>query len=161
MPKPRIPASVRFWSKVRRTDNCWIWTAKISPFGYGRFWDETQRETAAHKFAYIDTYGPIPEGLLVCHKCDVRHCVRPDHLFLGTQKDNIQDAIKKNRFPQMFSLKRGGGRKPVLSKEDLHEIRSLYSSGVHSQQAIANMFNVSQNCISKITLRDPRYPYYQ
>lgn len=82
----------RFEAKVNRTGECHVWTAGRFKNGYGQF-----RNQCAHRVAWIFERGPIPEGLNVCHKCDNPVCVRTDHLFLGTQNDNLQDCKQKNR----------------------------------------------------------------
>lgn len=92
------PASDRFWEKVNKSDGCWLWTASIYPkSGYGQFTDEHGKGITAHSFAWKLVFGEIPEGLDVCHTCDVRRCVRIDHLFLGTRLQNMQDAVAKGR----------------------------------------------------------------
>jgi hypothetical protein len=85
----------RFWSKVQKTETCWLWTA-AQVNGYGAL--RVARQTlTAHRLSYIYHFGPIPDGLYVLHHCDVRICVRADHLFLGTHLDNIQDMVRKKR----------------------------------------------------------------
>jgi hypothetical protein len=87
----------RFWAKVNKTDTCWLWTASVWDNGYGRFVKVHGTDTPAHRFSWALHNGAIPDGLWVLHKCDVRRCVRPDHLFLGTPQDNMDDKCRKGR----------------------------------------------------------------
>ena len=86
----------KFFDKVNKTEDCWLWKAATRN-GYGTMKFEG-RTVDAHRISYILHFGLIPEGMLVCHKCDVPLCVNPKHLFLGTYKDNMQDCIAKGRF---------------------------------------------------------------
>ena len=97
MPAHR-PAEIRFWEKVNKTDTCWLWTAQRTTGGYGVFRIRNPRaQTTAHRVAWEMAHGPIPDGLNVCHHCDTPSCVRPDHLFLGTQRENLRDMTVKGR----------------------------------------------------------------
>lgn len=87
----------RFWNKVLKTDDCWTWTSAKSRKGYGLFWDGN-KFVRAHRASYVLAFGPIPDGMCVCHHCDNPSCVRPDHLFIGTNADNVHDSIAKGRF---------------------------------------------------------------
>lgn len=77
---------------------CVLWTGALKPNGYGQR-TFRGRSMSAHRAAWIEAYGDIPEGMHVCHRCDVRACVRLDHLFLGTRSDNMRDMFAKGRAP--------------------------------------------------------------
>jgi hypothetical protein len=97
----------RFWKFVSRSSECWEWCGDVTTRGYGqltfvikridaRKWDR-RLKVLCHRLSWQLHYGEIPDGMRVLHKCDNRVCVRPDHLFLGTEMDNYLDAIKKGR----------------------------------------------------------------
>ena len=83
-------AEERFWEKVDKTGDCWLWVASCLPTGYGHFWYEGEY-VRSHRFAYALAHGDIPEGLQVDHRCHTRNCVRPDHLRLVTNAQNAQN----------------------------------------------------------------------
>jgi len=87
----------RFWAKVQKTDSCWLWTAAVTESGYGRYKVRSYTHVLAHRWVWENVYGSIPDGLFVCHHCDVPSCVRPSHLFVGTQAANMRDAAVKGR----------------------------------------------------------------
>jgi hypothetical protein len=97
------PSIVRFWSKVEKSDNCWIWIGAKTPEGYGRMrWMKGYEY--AHRISWVIQNGTIADDLCVCHSCDNPSCVRPDHLFIGTIADNMHDRDTKGR-----------GRKPKVN----------------------------------------------
>lgn len=96
---PSIPVAERFWTKVRKTGGCWLWTASRDRWGYGMILGPKRRPRLAHRVAWELTFGAVPIGLLVLHHCDIPHCVNPSHLWLGTQRDNLADAKAKGRRP--------------------------------------------------------------
>jgi hypothetical protein len=100
-PKPLTYEQVvaRFWSRVRKTDGCWLWTGNCTKWGYGQFQARglSDQPIYAHRFAYELQRGPIPDGEDVLHTCDNPPCMRGDHFFTGTQSDNSKDMIAKGR----------------------------------------------------------------
>lgn len=92
-----VPAEVRFWRYViKQPDGCWLFT-KVWAGGYGYFKRSTWRPVRAHRFSWELHNGPIPKGLYILHKCDKPACVNPDHLYAGTQKDNMRDCKERRR----------------------------------------------------------------
>ena len=89
----------RFWAKVDKTDNCWLWTGSVNNRGYGRIGSGGKNGSAlyAHRVSYLIHFGEFDESLFVCHTCDVPNCVNPNHLFLGSAKTNSEDMVSKGR----------------------------------------------------------------
>lgn len=161
----RRPLAERAWEKVDKSGDCWEWTGQLNVYGYGVIkWDGKSRR--ASRIIYALTYGPIPDGLFVCHKCDNPRCVRPDHLFLGDHKDNAADMVQKGRaltgdksprrrYPERYQPHhsprptiRGEGH-PVarLTNAAVVEIRRRYASGDHAVTAMAQEFGVQRSAI--------------
>lgn len=95
-PRPK-PLAERFWPKVRKSDGCWEWTAAKNACGYGVVACRPGRPRLAHRVAWGLVYGEVDTSACVLHRCDNPSCVRPDHLFLGTQLDNVADMNAKKR----------------------------------------------------------------
>ncbi len=127
----------RFLSKVlKHVSGCWLWNAQIYPTGYGSFY-LNKKNHLAHRASWILFKGNIPENLFVCHKCDVKRCVNPDHLFLGSQTENMRDMIDKGRAPKQIKS---------LSDDEEKDVLNLYVSGV-TQREIAKKYNIHQRTI--------------
>lgn len=136
---------------------CWLWVGMLSSVGYGRC-TINGKTIGAHRISYELHNGPIPKGLFVLHKCDIRACVNPAHLFLGTNLDNMRDRDMKGRGasgarhwahlrPEEFAVKCRPGAK--LTEEQVTEIRQLGQQGV-SQAEIARQYGVSRQAICRI-----------
>ncbi len=137
----------RFWPKVHKTDGCWLWTGATLQ-GYGKIGagGHKGRPLSAHRVSYEIHYGPIPEGMHVCHRCDNPSCVRPDHLFIGTPADNIADMFSKGRNPPRDNKGvRNGSAK--LTAEKVVEIRRDRAAGVLLKD-LARKHGVSLTTIS-------------
>lgn len=141
----------RFWSKVDTSGVCWNWTAATNNMGYGVFGID-RGLVYAHRFAYSLVHGDIPEGLFVCHHCDNPRCVKPRHLFVGTQGDNMRDSVAKGRARQHHSQGEDHASSKI-SEKDVHEIRRLYATGRVSHRALAKMWQMSHTHIGYIIRR--------
>lgn len=140
------PAKERFWSKVRKTDDCWLWLGSRSDTGYGCFYDG--RAYSAHRYSWELANGPVPHGLCVLHRCDVRACVRPDHLWLGTKRENSRDMAEKGRHLGPDSAGENHGL-AKLTDDDVRLIRSSRETGV----ALAARLGVSVSLVSLVRRR--------
>lgn len=131
----------RFWSKVNKSSGCWLWTASTQTGGYGQFSVLDARghyvPRRAHRVSWELAFGQVPDGLCVLHRCDVRTCVNPDHLFLGTRADNTADMVTKKR------QKRGLRGEDVLTAEEVGAMRELRMRG-RSAREIAEAYGVGE-----------------
>lgn len=142
----------RFWSLVERVPwtTCWLWMGGDEDYGYGRYCFNGKRRRA-HALAFEFSTGIKTNGKCVCHKCDVRTCVNPDHLFLGTRADNLRDMWAKGRGVNNPKLGEKHGMAKLKELQVL-EIRARLKTR-ESQSSIAKSYGVSQSQISLIKLR--------
>lgn len=139
----------RLLSKVEaQSDGCWAFTGALVS-GYGQLRINGQ-QIYAHRLSWIEHNGPIPKGLYVLHKCDNRWCINPDHLFLGTYKDNSDDMIKKGRAKHDGYLVQGERNgHSILKEKDIIEIKRLLDAGF-THSSIGEFFGVTRECITRI-----------
>jgi HNH endonuclease len=147
------PPIVRFWKHVDRGDprECWCWIGATTPDGYGQFFLAHGRCVLAHRFLYEHVYGPIPAGKLICHDCptgDNPACVNPAHLFLGTNTENIHDAIRKGTFHR-------GERSPRsrLTTAQVLAIRATDCSIPGTKTRLAREYGVKTSSIIAVLTR--------
>lgn len=153
-PKPK-PVYDRLMRKIERNEGtgCWEFTGGRSEKGYGCIVSQdhgraTGKRVPAHRVAWEQHRGPIPEGMFVRHRCGCRHCCNPDHLFLGTRRESVQDMMQKGR-----ASDRPGGRKAAkLTVWDVRRIRRLAADG-HSATDIALRFGTCVMNVRRIVAR--------
>ena len=141
IPKHIMRLKIRSYSITDPCTGCWNWNKGMLTVGYGSAFDG-EKNLAAHKASYEAFYGEIPRGVqhtLVLHKCGNRKCVNPEHLYLGTKKDNTYDALTNGAFK---------GR-TILSKDQRLTIKSLFNEGF-SMRDIAKMYNTNHPQISRV-----------
>ncbi len=159
MTSASVPLPDRLWARVEKTPTCWLWTGATAPMGWYGHLAYQGRHLAAHRLSWELANGPIPRGLHVLHRCDNPPCVRPDHLFLGTNRDNVRDASCKGRLhfgdangtrthPERVARGERAGA-AVLSLGDVMEIRRRYALGDVSQSQLAIEFGVAQSSIGR------------
>lgn len=148
----------RFWTYVQKGDECWEWTGAQDAHGYGRFHAVSNGKDVAllaHRIAFKLAFNESPR--CVCHACDNRLCVRPDHLFAGSHRENNLDMILKGRHAAQKGTQNHaqGSDYPQakLSEDSIPIIRAIYGAGALSQRQLAAAYGVSQRTIAKIVTR--------
>lgn len=147
----------RFWGKVKKSPGCWEWTGcRRNETGYGCI-KINGKVINAHRLSWEINRGNIPGDKYVCHTCDNRLCVNPDHLFLGSPRENVLDAMRKNRMPQNvlirnYGIKLRGQPAPwrKLTNEEAEEVRELYKNNNLTMAIIGKRYGVSKETISCI-----------
>lgn len=151
-------AEERFWAKVDKTGECWVWTASKRTNGYGQIGSTggRWRPLQAHRVSWVLHFGPIPDGLWVLHRCDNRPCVRPDHLFLGTVTDNNRDMVAKGRAIKPEQHARGERASTAkLTADQVRELRAAHAAG-ESAKSLAARFGISTVMVGRIRNRRDR-----
>lgn len=145
---------MRLVTHTRLNENgCLEWQLFINSSGYGNV-RVNGRMKKAHRYVWELLKGPIPEGKLVCHKCDNRTCVNVAHLFLGTHSDNMLDMHSKNRHPKYTFEVNGTHNRAILSKENILEIRAKHTAGARGIGIrLAKEYGVTTSVISRIVNR--------
>jgi hypothetical protein len=147
--------TARFWDHVDQSGDCWLWTGGIRRHGYGLF-TAAKFSWFAHRFSWTLHYGPIPDGLYVCHRCDNPACVNPAHLFLGTQADNMHDMVRKGRHAWKVGAERAARGERIgaskLTADDVRAIRVANATGA-TQRQLAGQYGLCQSTVWKIVHR--------
>lgn len=151
MSRPITSLVDRFWKKwtIEQT-GCWKWSGYLDKNGRGRLLRNNIKDNhiLAHRLSYLLFYGPIPDNLKVCHKCDNPSCVNPEHLFLGTQTDNIKDCVYKQR--HSFGERNG---RVKLKERDVRMIVYMWRTKEFTQREIADIYNISRCSVKDIVNR--------
>lgn len=138
-------AIARFWAKVDKSGTCWLWTAAKRSSGYGCL-KVSGRLISSHRFSFVLHFGDVPQGKIVCHTCDVRLCVHPDHLFAGTPAENVLDMDAKGRCERVRGEQVGGAK---LTEETVEEFFFLRGLG-YSNRRIAELSGVGATTVSDV-----------
>ena len=144
----------RFFEKVNKTKTCWLWIGSDRGNGYGCI-KINGKVIDAHRVSWKLLRGPIPDGAFVCHSCDVRSCVHPGHLFLGTPRDNVMDAIKKGRIkPPDCTGNISRNRK--LTFQQAQEIRRRFTEESVSKYKLGRDYKIDEAGI-RLILKNKTY----
>lgn len=149
--RKRLTIADRFWPKVNKTESCWLWTGAVAS-GYGTIGEGGKygRQLNAHRVSYELTYGKFDPKLYVLHKCDVKLCINPEHLFLGTQQENVDDMIAKGRAKQghLYGKDHPNYGKPLpdYQREAIRKARSKNFTITSPEGIKIEGFNLTKFC---------------
>ncbi len=130
----------RFWNKVEKQgDGCWNWIAAKTPAGYGMFQVGVGVTRRAHRVAWMLTHGDIPKGIFCLHHCDNRLCVNPEHLYLGTHQDNMNDMAARERAPRGEKH-----HKSKMTAEKVIELRQQYANGEGTMEQLGLIYGINK-----------------
>ena len=160
----RVPIEVRFWQRVVKTETCWFYGGKQFGNKYGLLSSggRGSKSIGAHKFSYQLHKGEVPRGKFVCHTCDVKNCVNPEHLYAGDHEDNNNDRVKRQRSKGNTKTRIGlknttrenaNGR--ALSIDQRRDLVAEYNDGKFTQVQLAKRYRTSQSTVSA-TIRGKR-----
>lgn len=144
MTRKVTPLATRFWGKVHVTPNCWLWSASVTGSGYGQIGlgRKLDGRGDSHRIAWLLCNGPIPDGQQVLHKCDNKRCVNPDHLYLGTNAQNMQDALQRGQKPR--------GSKCSFAKLTDNQVAEIRATTGISHQKLSENYGVSRVTITRV-----------
>ena len=130
---------------------CWLWVGATGTYGYGNV-TVKQESIQAHRLSYLLFKGKIPKGMWVLHKCDVRLCVNPNHLFIGTRQDNMDDMVKKNRqfCGERPYAKGSKNTQSKLTEKKVIKVRKMYKSSNFTMKELSEKFYVSKSVIHAV-----------
>ena len=145
-----MKTEAQFWARVVKCDSgCWLWNGARMPHGYGNVFFQGAYHRV-HRLAYVLSHGPIPDGMFVCHTCDVRHCCNPSHLWIGTPADNVRDMMVKGRNSRNTGSPGQTNPAAKLTQYQVDEIRKLYATRQYTLKQLGATYNISKSMISVI-----------